>query len=65
MARLQTARIVSDGTPKGTKVFDAEGKEIKGIVSLVFRIDASEDMGVLAVSFLCPAADVIGELDTP
>jgi len=28
-------RIVSDGTPFGTKVFDAEGSEIKGCITKV------------------------------
>ena len=49
----KTVRIISDGSPGGTKVFDAEGKLIPGIRRV--RIDISADQ-----AFVVAEIDIIG-----
>jgi hypothetical protein len=53
-------RIVSDGTPNGTLVYDEHGQLMTTVVRVTFTISA-EEPGRVAVEFDCPEVDLIGE----
>lgn len=54
-------RIVSDGTPLGTKVFDSDGAEIKGCITKVeWSIDAN-CAGQATLTFANVEVDLIGD----
>lgn len=55
-------RIVSDGTPNGTHVYDGDGNEIIGISMAAFYIEAGCSFGKLTIQFPLATADVSGEL---
>ena len=58
---MNQVRIVSDGTGRGTKVFDAAGQEVTlPIVSIEWRVDA--DRSVVTLEIMNPEMDVIGEV---
>ena len=55
-------RIVSDGTGLGTKVYDADGHEIKGcITKIVWAIDGERRTGRARITFDLVEVDLIGQ----
>lgn len=52
-------RIISDGTPQGTRVLDGNGRMIKGIASVTWNVDAS-GRAKATLTFNNVAVDVIG-----
>ncbi|APR40016.1 hypothetical protein [Paraburkholderia sp. SOS3] len=56
-------RIVSDGTGLGTKVYDADGHEIKGcITKIVWVIDGDRRVGRARITFDMVEVDLVGEV---
>lgn len=56
-------RIVSDGTPRGTKVFDADGEpfDMSTITAVEWSIDA-DGAAIARLTFCGAEIDVIGDL---
>jgi hypothetical protein len=55
-------RIVSDGTGLGTKVYDADGHEIKGcITKIVWMIDGERRTGRARITFDLVEVDLVGQ----
>jgi hypothetical protein len=54
-------RIVSDGTPFGTKVYDADGAEIKGCITKVEWSIEVDGIGQAKLTFSNVEVDVIGD----
>lgn len=60
---MKNIRIISDGSPRGTKVFDAEGVEITGCLTKIeWSIDSDKRTGVAKLTYMGVDLDVIGEL---
>lgn len=56
-------RIISDGTPRGTHVFDSEGVEITGITGIEWSIKSGcAELGVATLTFPLASVDVTGDL---
>lgn len=55
-------RIVSDGTPRGTHVFDREGNEITGIFAVEWSMQADGKTGAAKITFPLVSVDVAGVL---
>jgi hypothetical protein len=53
-------RIVSDGTPQGTYVYDEHGQRMTSVVAVSFSVSV-EELGRVQVEFDCPEVDLIGE----
>jgi hypothetical protein len=45
--RWRNVHLVSDGTPRNTRITDEDGKEIKGIVSFRIEMDVDSDLADL------------------
>jgi hypothetical protein len=61
MAR--SIRIISDGTPNGTKVFDIKsGEEITGIRSIEWKVGVGK-AATTKIEFVVPVIDVIADLE--
>jgi len=61
---MKKIRIVSDGTGPGTKVFDADGTEIKGALTKVeWSIDHEKRVGCATLTYMNVDLDVVGETD--
>ena len=56
-------KIISDGTPRGTQVFDENGKKISNVTSSVIWLENSEVVKV-DLTILAPETDVVGEAHT-
>lgn len=55
-------KIISDGTPLGTKVFDADGNRIVGCITAIeWRIDACGDAEA-KITFANPEVELIGKV---
>lgn len=60
-------RIVSDGTPKGTKIIDEASGELIGGVSAVRWVATGRELAKVTIDFvgaLVPV-DLIGEVEEP
>ncbi len=57
-------RIVSDGTGLGTKVYDADGHEIKGYITKVEWSIEADGAGQATLTFANVEVDLIGETDS-
>lgn len=56
-------RIVSDGTGLGTKVFDADGHEIKGCITKIeWDIDGERQVGRARITFDLVEVDLVGDI---
>jgi hypothetical protein len=59
---MKKAKLVSDGTPSGTHVYDENGEELKMMISAVtWRIEAN-NLGVMTVEFPMVEIDAVGDL---
>ena len=57
-------KIMSNGTAKGTRVFEKKsGKPVKGLRSVSWRIDMRREMGVAVVHLDETQANLIGETE--
>lgn len=56
---MDKARIVSDGTGHGTKVFLADGRELKGITSIRIEIAQGIVIARIELLLLTPQLDVV------
>jgi hypothetical protein len=54
-------RIVSDGTPRNTHVYDHQGKEIEGVRNVVVSVGADQPATV-KMEVNLPCVDMVGEL---
>lgn len=54
-------RIVSDGTPRGTKVLDPEGRELDMVTKVEWSIEGCDGIGVARVTLLNAEVDVVGD----
>lgn len=52
-------KIVSDGTPMGTKVY-ASNTELQGIEKIHWYLDAQDDIARAEITFLVPDIDAVG-----
>lgn len=61
---VKSVRIVSDGTPLGTHVYDHDGNKIKShITAIEWSIQAgANEVGVAKISFPLCSVDIIGEV---
>ena len=57
MTNDPTIRIVSDGTPRGTRALDADGKEIPNVMHATVYLDAVEPVHA-SLDLFVPAVDV-------
>jgi hypothetical protein len=58
---LESVRITSDGTPRGTRVFDRDGKDISKLVSRVewsIQARGAERLARAVLTFVVAAAEV-------
>jgi hypothetical protein len=55
-------RIVSDGTPWGTKVFDENGVEIKAHITAIDWSIRPGNAGVVTIQFHNVELDAVGEM---
>lgn len=63
MTGIRNVRIVSDGSPRSTRLLDAEtGEEIDGVVGAVWQQVDPGAVPTVSVDFICPELDVIAEL---
>lgn len=59
---MKNIKIVSDGTSLGTRVFDADGKKIEGLITRVeWSIDAV-GAGEAKITFSQPIVELQGEI---
>ena len=58
-------RIVSDGTSRGTKVYDADGKELRGVTKVVIHPITPQGVLTASVDFHRVALDVVAEQTRP
>jgi hypothetical protein len=54
-------RIVSDGTREGTKVLNAEGREMSMVTSVNWHLDAAGGPTTAIVTFVNVPVDVVGK----
>lgn len=55
-------RIVSDGTPQGTKVYDATGREIEGLSVVAWRVAGGAGHAQVTLEAEHIELDATGEL---
>lgn len=59
---MKKSKVVSDGTPGGTHVYDENGEELKMMISAVaWRIEAN-GFGVLTIECPMTEIDVVGDV---
>lgn len=63
MSEEMRLRIVSDGTPAGTKVLDEEGRRLRNVKAIAWGID-TDGMARLRIEVAAVPVDLIGEVDT-
>lgn len=54
-------KIISDGTPYGTHIFNEDGTEIKGVTEITWHIDASDDTAIATLKFAFVQVEVTAE----
>lgn len=58
-------RIVSDGTPGGTRVIDeASGEDIRGIRAIRWEV-TGKDIAKVSLDFVKVPVDLVGEVEEP
>ena len=62
MHEYKRARVLSDGTPSNTKIFDSKGNEIHGASSVKFTINAGDEFGEMEIVFTNVKADITGNI---
>lgn len=59
---MSRIRIVSDGTPNGTRVENADtGEEIESVVAIMWKVDVDKAVAEAVCTFELCAADVVGD----
>lgn len=56
-----TLRIVSDGTPAGTKILDGEGRRLKHVKAVAWGLDVN-GFARIALEVVAVPADLIGQV---
>jgi len=56
-------KIVSDGTPQETYLFDENGKEVKHIKKIVWHIDSPKDLAKIEVIYAIGSIEAFGEVE--
>ncbi len=59
---MQKARILSDGTAKGTHVYNDDGHEINGIAEINIKF-LPDKPAKMTITFVIAEVDVVAELD--
>lgn len=61
---MQKVKIISDGTPNGTRVLDSDGVQIEGAISKIeWGIEAGGGPAIAKITFINVEVEVIGEAD--
>lgn len=59
---MMKLRIVSDGTPEGTQVLNAQtGEELDMVESVSWSVSTKQDVAKAQVTLILAAADIVGE----
>lgn len=57
-------RIVSDGTPKNTQVFNAEtGERIRGVQGIKWELGGKDGMATATIDFVLVGVDVVAGIE--
>jgi hypothetical protein len=62
MADTCRIKIVSDGTPFGTRVYDADDKEIKGCITAIEWGLSTEQVATAKITFAAPIVELVSEV---
>lgn len=63
MYNFSNVKITSDGTSQGT-VITVDGKPIKCVSKLVFKVDADNVVAEAEITVVLPEFEVVGEIPT-